>query len=357
MPPTPPNRPVAAPQAHGDHVVDIDRKPAVDVGGLRQVGDVAALEPTQLDAAGERRQLSDDALEQRRLAGAVRTDDRDQGAVRDRAVQMMHGRMPIIAERQIFEPQLCVHGLIAHQSAPHSSKAATAAIATRSSADMRSSDGEMRACRMRATVMVVMVCHGSCVGCNVILSHFAPATTPHVTRHRRWLALVRRSIDMCPMPAMSRRSPVAHIRRARVRHLDELIELETMVFDSDRMSRRSLRHFLVAPSATVLVAEHKDRIAGCAVILFRPNSRIARLYSIAVAPHSAGRGIGPALLAASERAALAKRRKIMRLEVHERNRRAIARYRKAGYQQFGHYTKYYADKADALRFEKQLSTR
>jgi ribosomal protein S18 acetylase RimI-like enzyme len=161
-------------------------------------------------------------------------------------------------------------------------------------------------------------------------------------------------IEIARMPVKPRRSSVAHIRRGRARDLDELIELETAVFDSDRMSRRSLRHFLATPSATVLVAEHRGRIAGCAVILFRPNSPIARLYSIAVAPHSAGRGIGPALLEASERAARAKRRSILRLEVHERNQRAIARYRKAGYQQFGRHGKYYADKGDALRFEKGL---
>jgi ribosomal protein S18 acetylase RimI-like enzyme len=45
----------------------------------------------------------------------------------------------------------------------------------------------------------------------------------------------------------------------------------------------------------------------------------------------------------------------MRLEVHVRNHRAIARYRKAGYQQFGRLVKYYADNGDALRFEKQLA--
>src|SRR5206468_2053407 len=133
------------------------------------------------------------------------------------------------------------------------------------------------------------------------------------------------------MRATSRQRPVVHIRRGRVADLEDLLELETQVFASDRMSRRSLRHFLAAPTSTVMVAEHNGRIAGCAVVLFRPNSAIARLYSIAVAPRSAGHGIGPALLAASEHAALAKRRQTLRLEVHEHNRRAISRYRKAGY--------------------------
>ena len=105
------------------------------------------------------------------------------------------------------------------------------------------------------------------------------------------------------------RKPSCVIRCGCVDDLDDLCELERQVVADDNMSRRSLRHFLVAASTKVVVAEHDGRIAGCAVVLFRPNSLIARLYSIAVAPRSAGRGLGPALLIAAERAALAKRRK------------------------------------------------
>jgi ribosomal protein S18 acetylase RimI-like enzyme len=159
------------------------------------------------------------------------------------------------------------------------------------------------------------------------------------------------------MPGRSRNRSVALIRRGRAADLDDLIELERQVFANDRMSRRSLRNFLAARSATVLVAEHAGCIAGCAVILFRPNTSIARLYSIAVAPDSAGLGLGPALLAASEHAAQARGRRTLRLEVHEDNQRAISRYRKAGYRQFGCHEAYYADQGDALRFEKQLTTK
>ena len=37
-----------------DHVVDVDRKRAVDIGDLRQIGDVAGVEAVALDRAGER---------------------------------------------------------------------------------------------------------------------------------------------------------------------------------------------------------------------------------------------------------------------------------------------------------------
>src|SRR5262249_32269879 len=89
----------AAPQAHGHHVVDVDRKAAVDLGNLRQVGDLARIEPVEIDAAGKRLNGADDAFEQRRLAGAIGTNDRHQRAALYRAIKMMHGRMPVVAER------------------------------------------------------------------------------------------------------------------------------------------------------------------------------------------------------------------------------------------------------------------
>jgi ribosomal protein S18 acetylase RimI-like enzyme len=151
--------------------------------------------------------------------------------------------------------------------------------------------------------------------------------------------------------------PEVNVRPGNAVDLDLLLDLENRVFATDRMSRRSLRHFLTSPTAVVIVAEHAGRIAGCAVVLFRPASTIARLYSIAVDPRSGGRGVGSRLLDGAAEAALAHDCLTLRLEVHEKNSRAIARYRKAGYREFGRYRRYYADKADALRFEKRLTPR
>jgi ribosomal protein S18 acetylase RimI-like enzyme len=156
---------------------------------------------------------------------------------------------------------------------------------------------------------------------------------------------------------LKEQTPEIHLRPAVATDLGALIDLETKVFATDRMSRRSLRHFLTAPTAAVIVAECEGRLAGSAVVLFRPNSAIARLYSIAVAPHLSGYGIGPALLAAAEDVALGRECLYLRLEVHEKNHRAIARYRKAGYHEFGRHHQYYEDKGHALRFEKLLTTR
>jgi ribosomal protein S18 acetylase RimI-like enzyme len=147
----------------------------------------------------------------------------------------------------------------------------------------------------------------------------------------------------------------AKLRRGHLRDLDALIVLEGAVFDTDILSRRSFRHFLGARSATILVAEEGDKLAGYALVLYPPRSKHARLYSIAVAPHIGQRGVGPLLLAAAEEAARRRGRRTMRLEVHQHNSRAIARYEKSGYRLFGRHRDYYDNHGDALRFAKPLS--
>ena len=102
------------------------------------------------------------------------------------------------------------------------------------------------------------------------------------------------------------------------------------------------------------MAQDHTGLAGNAIVLFRPRSVIARLYSIAVAPAMSGRGVGTMLLAAAEAAALARGCRAIRLEVHVTNHAAIARYRKSGYREFGRLRRYYEDGGDALRFEKRL---
>jgi hypothetical protein len=104
----------------------------------------------------------------------------------------------------------------------------------------------------------------------------------------------------------------------------------------------------------VVVADEDGSVIGGAIALFRPRAAVARLYSIAVAPHAGGRGIGAMLLAAAEEAAVARDCHIMRLEVRETNAAAIARYRKSGYREFGRRLGYYEDGGDALRFQKRL---
>jgi ribosomal protein S18 acetylase RimI-like enzyme len=149
-------------------------------------------------------------------------------------------------------------------------------------------------------------------------------------------------------------SGLVALRRGRMSDLAELLALEQAVFTTDKLSRRSFRHFIVSPQASLIVAEQAGKFAGYVLVLYPPRSRLARIYSIARAPHIGGRGVGPKLMAAAEAAAVRHGRRTMRLEVHEGNKRAIARYEKSGYRLFGRHHKYYDDHGHALRFEKPL---
>ena len=160
------------------------------------------------------------------------------------------------------------------------------------------------------------------------------------------------------MPKTPRPHPVRLvIRKGRLADIDALLALEQSVFSVDHLSRRSFRNFLTSPHSVLLVAETGGAIAGYVHVLFRPGSTAARLYSIGVAAHAAGRGVGIALLHAGEQAARRRRIGLMRLEVQPANRAAITRYEKSGYRRTGLLPGYYNDGGDALRYEKALAAR
>jgi ribosomal protein S18 acetylase RimI-like enzyme len=146
------------------------------------------------------------------------------------------------------------------------------------------------------------------------------------------------------------------IRRAMPAHLPALIALERRAFTTDHLSPRQYRHHLSNPRALVLAAVDKSGLLGKAVVFFRKDSDIARLYSIAVDHAARGRGVASALLRAVERGARARGSARLRLEVRRDNAGAIRLYEKLGYRRFGAYARFYEDGADAWRYEKILRT-
>jgi ribosomal protein S18 acetylase RimI-like enzyme len=156
--------------------------------------------------------------------------------------------------------------------------------------------------------------------------------------------------------------PGVEIRDATDADLKGLSALEERTFASDRMAERSFRRLLARPSARVRVAVDSPAggvggILGYHLVLMRKNSAVARLYSLAVDARRRGGGLGERLLADAEAVAAGARRSFLRLEVHERNRPAIALYERRGFRPIGRYAAYYADRADALRYEKPLEAR
>lgn len=138
--------------------------------------------------------------------------------------------------------------------------------------------------------------------------------------------------------------------------LDELVRLETFFPETDRISRQSWQNFLRQSGGVWIVRNHHE-LAGAAVLLFRKNSGIARLYSIVVAPEFSGLGLGRALLERCEQEAIERECGRIRLEVRVSNTRAIDLYRRYGFTDMNRLTAYYDDGEDAIRMEKKLTDR
>lgn len=152
---------------------------------------------------------------------------------------------------------------------------------------------------------------------------------------------------------ISRTKPI-QIRPAREDDLPDLLTLEQRAVETDRLSRRSFRRFLAGSGSALMVAGQNCVFAGYALVLFRPRCTIARLYSLAVCPNAAGRGVGVALIEAIEAVARKHRCKVVRHDVHERNSEAILRCKRAGFREISRNDGYYDDRCAAVRFEKSL---
>jgi len=144
------------------------------------------------------------------------------------------------------------------------------------------------------------------------------------------------------------------IRRATLTDLPALLALERSAFTTDHLSPRQYRQHLVSPTAVVLVAADESGLLGTALVFFRRASDLARLYSIAVAHGARGRGVGEALLAAVEQAALRRGARRIRLEVRQDNASAMRLYERRGYTRFAERPGYYEDGGHAWRYEKGL---
>lgn len=151
------------------------------------------------------------------------------------------------------------------------------------------------------------------------------------------------------------------IRRAVAADLEALLRLEQACFATDRLSRRSLRTLLSAPSAILLVAEDDAAapagLRGYVLLLFRAGTALARLYSIAVTPEATGQGLGRRLMEEAQAAAISAGKIVIRLEVAVGNLAARRLYDRLGYRIVRRLPGYYEDGEDALRMEKPLRQR
>jgi ribosomal protein S18 acetylase RimI-like enzyme/predicted double-glycine peptidase len=150
------------------------------------------------------------------------------------------------------------------------------------------------------------------------------------------------------------KDPPVQLRAVENADLEALLSLEKAAFDTDRLSRRSFRHWIGGGKRAFLVATVDGVLAGYILVIYHRGTRLARLYSIATDPRFRGRGIARRLVDAGERAASDSGRFIMRLEVATDNKAAIALYKSLGYLTFGSYRDYYDDHTDATRMQKRI---
>jgi ribosomal protein S18 acetylase RimI-like enzyme len=144
------------------------------------------------------------------------------------------------------------------------------------------------------------------------------------------------------------------IREAVLDDLDALLALESICFESDRLSRRSFRRWLKGDRGILSVLEFERKVVGYGLVLLHKGTRLARLYSIALSPVVRGRGFGRLLVQALETKAMEAGRLFMRLEVSNVNTAAISLYTNLGYDLFGELPDYYEDHTDALRMQKRI---
>jgi [ribosomal protein S18]-alanine N-acetyltransferase len=149
------------------------------------------------------------------------------------------------------------------------------------------------------------------------------------------------------MKQQSRVRPAQHADDAAILTLEEL-------FPSDRMSLRSVRHFLKSPSARSWVAELDGAVVGNLILVTRRGSRTGRIYSVVVAPQARGRRFGERMVRAAQAAASKLGLKRINLEVRQDNTPARALYAKLGYVEAASLPGYYEDGADGLRLSKEL---
>ncbi len=134
----------------------------------------------------------------------------------------------------------------------------------------------------------------------------------------------------------------------------QLVALEHHCFTTDRLSPRSFQWMISRAHGQLLVAENDAQLLGYALVLFHRGTSLARLYSIAIAEHARGMGLGKQLLTRIEACALEHDCAYLRLEVRIDNRGALAMYERNGYRRFALINDYYEDHTAAIRLEKRI---
>jgi len=143
------------------------------------------------------------------------------------------------------------------------------------------------------------------------------------------------------------------IRQAMPPDLAELIRLEQF-FPSDRLSRRSLREYILTASARVMVAKGEGRLLGAIIVRHRRRCRSAIVESLVVDPAARGLGIARDLMRCGESIVRNWQCDSLTLTVRRDNAPALNLYESLGFEVYNTIDGYYSDGTAGLRMTKAL---
>ncbi len=149
------------------------------------------------------------------------------------------------------------------------------------------------------------------------------------------------------------------ISAATTENAENLALLEREIFPAktygnDVLDQKKFTYFLTRANAATLIARDKKQIIGYALLLFRSNSNVARLYSIGLSPkhqsHGAGRFIMQSFEAFCNEIGIDK----ITLETHKSNISMQKLCESEGYKMAYEISNYYADGSAALKYKKHI---
>lgn len=141
----------------------------------------------------------------------------------------------------------------------------------------------------------------------------------------------------------------AILRKATLEDLTDLVALEAATFDYSQLGRQSFRRLLQSASAHLFVLSDEHKLLGYGLLLTRKNSKVWRLYSLAVAASARGTGAGRKLLEYALELARSQAASAVSLEVKVDNQAAIELYRRYDFEVVDVLPDYYPGHADGYR--------
>ncbi|RUO68375.1 GNAT family N-acetyltransferase [Idiomarina ramblicola] len=139
------------------------------------------------------------------------------------------------------------------------------------------------------------------------------------------------------------------VERAQLADLDQLVALERATFNYSCISRRSFKQVIDSSHNDCWVVRSANELAGYAIAFTRRNSKVWRLYSIAVAQGFRGLGVGNLLMKQVLNTAKSKGATAMSLEVKSDNKAAIHWYQSCGFETIDILPEYYDDGSDGFK--------